>query len=449
MERPPALTIAERAWLWTILAGAALLRLALNDVATYSPADESVYVDLSRRLGEGGYFSAYAGIAREWIADPSWWRYPSPLRCGYLALTTFATRLVDYADPRVLAWISTLAGIAVVPLLFVTARRLAGTRTALLAAAFAAVSPIELALGRRALQDEVLCAAALLAFASIVAMLDDGARPILRTALAIAALTFALSIKETFLFLFPALAVFVWLDLRPRRPGLRHLALFLAPPLLWWTSLAALARDVTMPYRTARLVASSMAARYVVQYQSGPPHRVLLDFLIVAPLVAVLACGAVALMASGANTNRRARALAALVVLGFAAFALVSSKNLRFTVMLDPLVRLLAAWIVVLPRDGAGSRASTIIGVAAMNLAIELELFRAVFITGAVYDPVTHAMLDALGAVPRDAASPPPPMLWPWICAAIAIAVWISRRARSGSPARVTGSTVSAELRTY
>lgn len=404
-----------------------MLRLLLNDVAHFSSADESVYVDLSRRLASDGFFSAYAGIAREWISDPAWWRYPSPLRFGYLALTTFGMRLVDTVDPRILAWISTLAGIAVLPLLFEIARRIAGTRPALLAVSFAAVSPLSLALGRRALQDEVLCMATLLAFLSIVVMLGNEHRPVLRTTLAVAALTFALSIKESLLLLLPAFAVFVFLHLWPRTPGLRHVVLFAAPPLLWWTSLAVLSQDATMPYRTARLVASAMAERYVVQYQSGPPHRVLFDFLLVAPLVTILACGAAALIVSGATRNPHARALLAFLTLGFAGFALLASKNLRFLLMLDPFVRLLAAWAVVMPREGVRTRTSTIVAVALMNVVIELELFHTIFQTGAVYDPVTHALLDALGSVPRAATSPPAQMLWPWICAAIVILLLVSR----------------------
>lgn len=413
------MSTAERAWLASIFAFAALLRLWLNDVSSFSPADESIYVELSKRLADGGFFSTYADLTREWLGDSSWWRYPNPLRCGYLALTTIAVKLYGSADPRALTGLSTLAGIAAVPLLFAIARRIAGTRTALLATAFVAVSPLELAMGRRALQDEVLCAAVLLAFLAVLAMLESGS--LLHTILAIAALTFALSVKETTLFLFPALAVFVALW---SRITMRHIALFVAPPLLWWGALAALSRDVTMPFRTARLVASAMSARYVVQYQSGPPHRLLFDFFVVAPFVTVLACAAVVLLLLDAKADRRARALAAFLILGFAAFSLVASKNLRFVVMLDPFMRLAAASIVA-------TRASTLLAVAAANIVIELELFRALFLTGAVYDPVTHALLDALGAVPRDATSPPEPMLWPWICAAIAVAFAVDAHRRS------------------
>lgn len=412
----------ERAWLAAIVAVAALLRLAWNDVSSFSPADEAIYVDLSRRLAADGYFSGYAAMAREWIGDPGWWIYPNPLRCGYLALTTMAVRLYGAADPRALAWLSTLAGIGVVPLLFWIARRIAGTRTALLAAAFVAVSPLQLAMGRRALQDEVVCAAALLAFAAVLAVLDDETKSVRRTLLGIAALTFALTVKETFLLLFPALAVFA-VYLRPSRIGMRHVTLFVVPPLLWWALLTALTRDPAMLFRTLRLVATAMSARYVVQYQSGPPHRLLFDFVLVTPFVAVLAGAAIV----AAKKDRRMRAAAAFLLVAMAVFSLLASKNLRFVVMLDPFVCLLAASVVA-------TRTSTLIAAGAANAAIALELFHAIFIRGGVYDPVTHTLLAALGAVPHDAATAPASMLWPWICAAIAIAIAARHPLTAGSP---------------
>jgi 4-amino-4-deoxy-L-arabinose transferase-like glycosyltransferase len=421
MARRAGLSPSERAWVVAIIAAAALLRLWLNNLSQFSPADEQVYVDLSRRLADGGFFSTYAAVASDWMNDRSWWIYPNPLRCGYLALTTLSVRLYGAADPRALAWLSTIAGIAVLPLLFATARRLGGPRAAILATVFVAVSPIQLALGRRALQDEVLCAATLLAFAAVVHLLEDRSPSYRPLILAVAALTFALSIKETFLFLFPALAAFVVLYPGRSRLGVRHAALLIAPPLLWWSVLTALTQDATMLFRTARLVGGAMAARYVVQYQSGPPHRLLFDFVAAAPFISVLACAAIVVLLVDGKSDARLGAAAMFVLLGMATFSVVASKNLRFIVMLDPFVRLLAASIVVLPRPGVETRVSAVVAIALANVTIELELFRALFITGGVYDPVTHTMLEALGAVPRDATPAPAAMLWPWICGAIAV----------------------------
>ncbi len=410
--------MTARTGIVAIVTLAALLRFAINDVSAFSPADESIYVDLTERLTTHGFLAGYDDLVKMWVSNSAWWRYPSPMRFGYLALTTVAANLYGGADPRALAWLSTLAGLLVVPVVFAVAKRLADTRTALLAAAFTAVSPLELALGRRALQDEVFCLAVVVAFFALLRAID---RPsFLTTATAIAALTFAIAVKETFLLLYPALAIFL---VAQQRPSARHVATLAVPPLLWWVTLAALARDVTAPFQMAKAVASAMAARYVVQYQSGPPHRVLFDFVILAPFVSVLACAAVVALLLDSKRDVRMRATALFVITGLAVFALLVSKNLRFLIVLDPFLRVLAAWIVA-----TGARVPTLVAVGGANAVIELELFRSMFLVGSVYDPVTHTMLESLGAVPRDSLSPPAPMLWPWICAAIAGVLWLARR---------------------
>ena len=90
-----ALTRSQRLSFIAIVVAATVLRLGVNDVQTFSPADETIYVDLSARLARDGFFSGYPATARTWVDNPRWWIYPSPLRFGYLALTT--------AD-RVLTW---------------------------------------------------------------------------------------------------------------------------------------------------------------------------------------------------------------------------------------------------------------------------------------------------------------------------------------------------------
>jgi hypothetical protein len=224
--------------------------------------------------------------------------------------------------------------------------------------------------------------------------------------------------------------VFLAFAIRPRPIAVRHVVLFAAPPLLWWLGLAALTRDPAMPLRTARLVAGAMASRYVVQYQSGPPQRLLVDFLFLSPLAVLLACAAVVLLLRDVHASAHMRGLAAFVLIALAAFSLMASKNLRCVVMLDPFLRIAAAWLIVHPIEGRTARPASIVALVAANTAIDIELFHAVFIRGAVYDPVTRTLFAALGAVPRDGIAPPEPMLWPWICVVIAAVWWMIPQAR-------------------
>jgi 4-amino-4-deoxy-L-arabinose transferase-like glycosyltransferase len=406
-----------------IFAIAALLRMWWNDVAEYSPADEAVYSDATHQFMNEGFFRAYPEVTASFIRDPRMAIYPSPLRYGYLALTTLSAHVAGNADPHTLASLSTFAGILVVPLVFFLALRLFGARTALLAGAFVAVSCIEIAMGRRALQDEVVCLVVFLALALVLLMLDvtpsvsEGSGraggAMFLTLAATAALTLAFTVKESFLLLYPALIALVFVYGKPK---LRHVIVFGAPPLLYYLGFCALAHDFTSFFRLGRMITSAIAAPYVAQYQAGPPHRPLIDLFITAPLVSLLAVAALPLV-----TEKRERALVLFIVLALAVFGVLPSKNLRFTIVVDPVVRLLAAWLVV--SRGASNR--VIAAFAAANAAIELELFQTIFAKGAVYDPVTQALLQAVGAVPHAGAAATGPMLFPWICAAILGVTWL------------------------
>lgn len=394
-----------------IVALAALLRMWWNDVGDYSPADEAVYADATHQLMEEGFFHGYPELSASFIHDQRMAVYPSPLRYGYLALTTLAAHVAGNAEPHTLASLSTIAGILMVPLVFFLALQLFGSRVALLASAFTAFSCIEIAMGRRALQDEVVCFAVLLALALVMrAVESDTTSSSIAAALA---LTFAFTIKEAFLLLYPA---FIAVVLILRKPRLRDLAMFAAPPLLYYLGFCALARDFTSFFKIGHMITSAIAAPYVAQYQAGPPHRPLFDLFITAPLVSLLAVAALPLI-----KEKRERALVLFIVLALAVFGVLPSKNLRFTIVVDPVVRLLAAWLVV--SRGASDRA--IAAFAAANAVIEIELFHTIFAKGAVYDPVTQALLQAVGAVPHADVAATGRMLFPWICAAILGATWL------------------------
>jgi hypothetical protein len=72
---------------------------------------------------------------------------------------------------------------------------------------------------------------------------------------------------------------------------------------------------------------------------------------------------------------------------------LLSSKNLRYIVPADSLARLAAATFL---RDKRWLTLAIV-----LNAVVELLLFRTIFITGDVYDPVTDALLRALKMLPR------------------------------------------------
>lgn len=378
------MTRNERWALVALTVAAALLRIVFNDVARYSAADERHYVEYTRTLVEHGFFGGYRLLVDEHLGHPERWIFPPPVRWGYFALTTLWSHLRGSCDPRGLAWLSALAGVACVPLTFLVGRRLVGVRAALLGAALVCASPLELAMSRRALGDEVFCAAALLAGWTLLSR---------RRLAALAALTFLFAVKETAFLLYPALLMLLWLERRSDGERLRpiDLALLALPPILYFLVGSALARSVGDFAAVARTPVASVAADYPTRYQAGPPHRLLLDLFALAPLVSLGACFALAFLVDRADAG--ARRLAALTLAVLVVFCLAPSKNVRYVIFVDPL--LLVGWMLA-----ARLRLRTAVALVALDAAVELTLFVHIFLDGAVYDPVSDNLFRALKMIP-------------------------------------------------
>ena len=144
---------------------AAGLRIAVNNVTTFSRADETVYLLYAKALAAG---SGYPALIQLFADDRGMWVLPNPLRWSYLGAASLAIRASGDTTPHALALLSTLAGIVAVALTYMLGRDLFGEKVALIATTLVATSPLQLALGRRALADEFFCAFVL---ASIAALL--------------------------------------------------------------------------------------------------------------------------------------------------------------------------------------------------------------------------------------------------------------------------------------
>jgi len=251
------------------------------------------------------------------------------------------------------------------------------------ATALMATAPLQLALGRRALADEFFCAVVL---ASVVAMIEWLRRPRPARLIAWVVLTtLAFAAKEHFVFIYPVILSVWWVRERKIR------WIWAVPPLLFFAVFCALAGDVGSFFRVARILVSAQREPYVMQFQNGPPQRLLIDFLAIAPLVTIGFIAAACQIGRRANWSGHVSTL--LLAAGIlVVHSLIPSKNLRFVVTADPFMRLLvASWL-----PSTKLTVSALIG----NAIVELTLFYFIFVRFGVYDPVTGQLLRALGMAP-------------------------------------------------
>ncbi len=380
---------------------AAAIRIAVDNVTTFSRADETVYLLYAKALAAG---RGYPAVIRMFLGDRSLWVFPHPLRWSYLGAAALASSVSPGGDGgyRALATLSTISGIVAVALTYWIGRRLFGLPVALAATALAATSPLQLALGRRALSDEFFCALVLASMASLLLYLRAEGRGRVGWAAAwIGTATLTFAAKEQFLCIYPVVLLYWWLERRDsgRRGLVRDAVLWALPPGLYFAVFCLLARDVMSFFRIARITTSVMRAPYAEALQSGPPHRLILDSLAVAPLVTMFFIAAAVMMALRPDTFPRELRRLALLAAGIMAVhaMVVPSQNLRYIVSADPFVRLVvAAFLVTELRE----RPRILLTALLVNAVVELTLFHDIFIAGAVYDPVTQNLLQALRMVP-------------------------------------------------
>ena len=359
---------------------AAAIRVWFNNIAHFNPGDESVYLRYAQTLAHG---AGYPAVVRMFLEDQSLWIFPNPLRWSYLGTAALSCTTRGACGYRTLATLSTVSGILAVPLTYWLGVRLFERRTALVATALMVTAPLQLALGRRALADEFFCVVML---ASVVAMIEwsRSARPawlIGWTALT----TIVFAAKEQFLLIYPVVLAAWWVHERRIR------WVCVLPPALFFVVFCVLARDVGSFFRIARTITSAMDAPYAAQLQNGPPQRVLIDFLAIAPIVTI------AFIATACWIRPARRSSGQLCTLLLAAgilvvHALLPSKNLRYLVAADPFMRLLVASRL----PGTWWTAVALV----VNAGVELMIFHKVFVRWGVYDPTTNELLRALRMLP-------------------------------------------------
>jgi branched-subunit amino acid transport protein len=401
--RPDALQRSHTLAVALVVLFAAVLRLYWNDIEDYAPlADEGHYLTDVQTVVHGG-IASYPIVVDRFLSDPARWVFPNPLRWGYVGVASVFCGVSGDVSLRALATLSTVAGILTVLLTWLVGSELLTQQAAIIGAALVAVSPLQLGLGRRALADELFCLSFFVALFLLLRHLRaQRSRGRITWLIAwVVATTMTIAIKEQFLFIYPIVLLFWWLR-SDRHLHWRLVAVWMLPPLLFATAFCLLSSSLTKFFRVAWIITSEMGAPYAQQYQSGPPQRILIDFLAIAPLVtlgSIVAAGI--LLLRPAERDGGEWHLAILLAGIVAVHALLPSKNLRYVIEADPLARLLLASLAWKEIRSRGLGWITAGAGLAINGAVELMLFMTVFVNHEVYDPVTDALLRALDMLPR------------------------------------------------
>jgi len=410
----------------------ALLRTTLPPVRQFTP-DEQTYTTFAAGLAESG-LGQYARTVREFAKDSTLAELPPPTRVGFLLLATAAMKLTGRDTPYAIVGLSTAASIVLLIGAAFAAGVLAGPGAAAITAILLAVSPMDLAIARRAWQDDVFALVAALVIGALAwraarggASAAAGGAAIRRerktesapdrrsSSSARATLAFfvlcgaSLLVKESALALLAVGTAFLaWNAWRERGPiaALPPLAGFVLTIAAVVGLLAAIAGWEPV-WRTWRSFVSSPAANpYVAKYQTGSPLYYARGLLLLQPLAAGIGSAGVTIgvlrprwLAARSEASRRALFALAVTTAGFAIVtALLPVKSLRFLSPAFPPAAILGAAAVVAGLRAVGTRTSRstlrlAVAVVAVVLALsawqDLRRFYDLFVRRGIPDLAT------------------------------------------------------------
>jgi 4-amino-4-deoxy-L-arabinose transferase-like glycosyltransferase len=373
-----------------------VVRASLPSVAWRPGADEGYFLHYSSRVAERGLGELHVLFA-EYLAGGDRVYFPSPLRLTTILVDALAIRIGGprFESLQAVAFVSFLVLLALV---FLEVRRAFGERTALWTAFLLSVSPLHLAMARRALSDSLIATLMLVCVGLTVRGLAERRGPRWWTGIA-AACTVTFLARELNLFLVPVLLALILLHTLRRRtwPSLWSLSAVSIVPLAFAVAIAALAAGgVTTAWQALRAtVAQEALNEYIVRFGGGPWFRYVLDYLLVSPWTTLAYVAWLGWLAAARDADDEAWAWALVPILVVAVLA-PFSKSLRYVVALEAPMRLGA--VLLLQRalgDRNGARLATA-GMAAALLAvawIDLHAFRGLFVDAQTYDPATFNLL--------------------------------------------------------
>jgi 4-amino-4-deoxy-L-arabinose transferase-like glycosyltransferase len=369
-------------------------------------ADEGSYLRYAERIATGG-IGAFPALVREFLTDPALTvNAPAPLRLtGVLP----AAMAVHWFGPtyRSLQHVSLVAFLALLVVVFVAMRRMPGRHTAAAVALLVAVSPLELAMARRALFDSVnvLCWTTSL-FLCIEAIAGQWRRGWLVVGLPIAA---TLLVKEPNVLLVAVALALVGVDAACRRrlPSPWAVAGIVAlPTLLAGLAVVAAAGGLSQTIAVVHTIVSRGANPYLLRHGGGPWYRYVVDLVLISPWTTLLYLVWLGILVGEGRWDARLLgwALVPPLLVALLAIATPDAVFVRYAMPADVPIRLGAVLgLGRLVGDRPGDRRAGVrfaVALAAL-LAVEVRSFRHLFVTHGIYDPSSLLLLQSHGLLGR------------------------------------------------
>jgi hypothetical protein len=408
-NRPRLVTAVWLCLFVVVTITAITLRLSNREVASRTP-DEKVYIHYATHVAGSGIEGSRA-LVDSYNSDIQQWIYPSPIRLGYIYLVAAVMKLSGASAEGASVSVSSIFSIGGFLVAALLGLRFFERWAVLVGLALLSVSPIELAIARRAWQDSVWgCIGLFLFYLCLEASISKHPRIWRISFWAVGA--YYLTIKGSALVVYGLCTLWLvgsaWLQEGSLQKCVR---IVIASALVGAASFAALAWCSGGAFSVMETIQYSLLARgwnkYGHQFQNGPWYSFFIGFLALSPVTTLLSIAGIATIMLPRNSGlvgpsldrQQRQAVWAMIylifTLLFAATVPANLKNLRYvTILVGPccllsglaVVYLLASARVKLPLWGYHFAACAVALGLGLTCLTDYRRFERIFVRNGLND---------------------------------------------------------------
>ncbi|OGX14914.1 MAG: hypothetical protein A2166_03465 [Omnitrophica WOR_2 bacterium RBG_13_41_10] len=366
-------------------------------------ADEGHYLAYSKYLSENG-ITNYPKIFKEHVEIEKNRIWPSPLRFGYFLLSSLWLKIFGPTF-RSLANLSFICYVFLLLFSLYFSNRYFGKEIASLFVLLLAFSPLAMAMAKRALSDSMGNMFIAISIWLFLSFLTE--KKIFNFILFIVFYAFSILIREQYILFicFFSLYFLIYKYIyKVNIPTIYFPAIILLPlfivGLIWVISSGSLANLIYMIKLTRVLPTIN---EYSVLFCRGPWFRYMIDYILISPLVTILALSFIIYVLANRSFLKDYK-ISYFLILFFVLYILLSifdyNKNVRYAINLDMIMRLFA--VFMLKEIFKKSKfMSDFVFMAILFLCLTDYLnFTYLFCQKNIYDPVSFVLLKVRQFIP-------------------------------------------------
>lgn len=348
----PILATAVWLCLFVVVVTTAMAFRLSNLQVAWRSSDETVYMAYATTVAHSGIHGSRA-LVESYNRDKEQWLYPAPVRIGHIYLLAGMMKLFGLSAEQAAVPLSSSFSVLGFLLVALLGLRFFDRWAVLIGLALLSVSPIDLAIARRAWQDSVWGGVGIFLF-YLCMEASVGSHPKFWRACFWVVAAYFLLIKESALVVYGLCTLWLmgsaWVQERSLAKCFR-IAIMSAS--VAGASFAALAWCSGGVFQVVQAIQHAMQSRewneYVLQYQRGPWHSFFMGFWVTSPITTLLCIVGIAGVTCPRNSrlavltlDKRQRHVAwamiyLILTVVFAATVFAASKNLRYvTVLFGP-----------------------------------------------------------------------------------------------------------------